>query len=301
MTDELIPSGEPSQEGQPPQEPQPEPQPQPETDVLIRFRGEDIPVPMAGLEALAAAFKTTPERAAARIQMLQESNHAWNMAEKEKQRADALEQQWQQHLQGTRQQPPQPQYQPQPYQAPPAYSPATYGAPPSQQYQPPQPGQQDDPIQLLHLTRQEIAQMRRDILDEREQFKQAREREALEQDRARWQSAGDRFLEEKNKGRKTPITFEQLRDEIALSGMHLGNMAPERVFDKAWRVITYDEAGQTAENKLMTRLREPTAKVMLPGAPSTMPPPQSAKPKEPDFGNITMRDVFEHVPITKNL
>lgn len=291
MSEELILPGE-FPQGEPP--PTPEPEPQPETDVLIRFRGEDVPVPQAGLEALAAALKTTPERAATRLQTMMESNHAWNEAEKQKQRADALEQQWQEHLRRQPVQlfaPPQPQYVP-----PPAYPPPN-GYPP-QPYQ--QPGVQPDPIALIEATRAEVARMSQ-TMDQREKaWEQRRNEEAARQDAAQWESAADRFLADKNKGRKTPVRAEELLEEVRLSGMHLSNMAPERIFDKAWRVMTYDDAGQTATQDLMTRLRAPTAKVVIPGAPSNTPPPAS-KPKEPDFGGLLMKDIIENIPITRNL
>lgn len=289
MTDDLNPS-EPLLEGMPQAEPTPEVAPPPESDILVRYRGEEIPIPQAGIDALAAAFKTTPERAVNWVQMQMDSNRAWNEAEKHKQRADTLEQQWQSHLQGQRQpqqspydRPGQPQYQPQ--------------APP--QYYPPQAGAQDDPIELLKLTRNEVALLRQENERRENAWEERRREEAVRQDQAQWETAADRFLAEKNKGRSRPIETRELLEEIKLSGMHMSTMAPERIFDKAFRVMTYDDAGQTAENKLMTRLREPTAKVVIPGAPSTQPSLQ--KPAEPNFGNLTMRDVFENMPVTKIL
>lgn len=302
MNDPEIPSGEP-QEGQtqPPQEETP--QPPPPSDILVRYRGEEIPIPAEGIEALAKAFNTTPERTVSWVQMQMDANRAWNEAERHKQRADTLEEQWQRHLQNQRQ--PEPQYGGNGYTQPPNYAPPpTYYAPPGAPgpgYNPPYPPAQDDPIQLLHATRQEIQQMRRDWQEEQKRFHEAQQRQALEQDQARWDAAADRFLEERNKGRKKPVTRDELLGEVQLSGMHLSPLPPERIFDKAWRVVTYDDAGPAAQAELMRRLKEPTARVTIPGAPTNQPPPASQKPKEPDFGNITMRDISESIPITRTL
>jgi hypothetical protein len=289
----------------PPQEPapQPEPQPVPESDVLVRYRGEERPIPQAGIDALAAAFNTTPERTVSWLQMQMDANRAWNEAEKQRQRADAVEQRWQQHLQsqpGYSQpaspydRPGTPQFQPPP---PPPYQP-TNGYPSPAPYQPYQPAP-EDPIELLRATQREVREMRQSLEQRERAWEERRREEAISQDEARWNSAAGRFLEEKNKGRKNHVTLEQLQEEVRLSGMHLGNMAPERIFEKAWKVITYDEAGQTAEQKLMTRLRDPGAKVVIPGAPSSQPAPASQKPKEPDFGTLRLSDVIENIPMKR--
>ena len=142
----------------------------------------------------------------------------------------------------------------------------------------------------------------RQSMEQRERaWEERRKEESVRQDQAQWESAAGRFLSVKNEGRKKPVSTEDLIEEVRISGLHLGSLPPERIFEKAWRNITYDEAGQTAEQKLMTRLRDPAAKVVIPGAPSTQPAPASQKPKEPDFGNLRMSEVIENIPMSRTL
>jgi hypothetical protein len=283
----------PEAEGQPQEaiEAPPEQQPQ-EEFVNARYRGEEVPLPSAAVDVLAQALKTTREGAVNWVQRNMDANRAWNEAERFRQQSDA----YYQELESLRQRGGQQPQQPPPYQPP--------YAPPPQYPQQPVQGAEDDPISLLKLTARQIQQltqnqdqMRQDWQRERDRMKAEYEERQTTEEQARVMAYGEEFVTEKNKTRKNPIPLRDLLEEVQISGLHRSGLPWERIFDKAYRVLTYEEAGETAQQNLMQRLRAPDARVIIPGAPASQPAPKDNRSEaEKAIGDMKWGQAVEFIP-----
>jgi hypothetical protein len=270
-----------------------EPQPQ-EDSISVRYRGEERALPAAGVDTLAQALGTTREGAVNWIQRNMDANRAWNEAEKHRQHAEELDSRWQDHLatQGGQYQRQFTQPQPTP---PPQYQQPTYTPPPQAE---------EDPIQMLRAIRSEnqrILQANEAMTKaweaERDRMKAEYETRQTHEELARVNSAADDYIKQHNDGGKIRISKDDLLSEVQISGLHMSRLPWERIFDKAWRVLTYDDAGQTAQQNLMQRLRAPDAKVIIPGAPASQPAPvEKRSDAERLLAGMSTRDAIELMP-----
>lgn len=262
-----LPEG-PQQEPQPVPVPEPQPQPSP---YRLRYRGEEREVPREPIDALAPALGTTPEGIINYLQRAREADRISRRNSQLEAELDELRQsraaQYQERMGGG--------------QAPPPSAAPPYQPP----YAPPQQYAQDDPVALLQALRAEQGQLireQREFIDASRRDQAARE-EATQQFQQTQQAMqiaaqAERFLAEANKGRKEAIELDDFMGEVELSGGSNRYVPLEQAFQRALTWMTRDELVSHTQSELMSQLRNPQAKVVIPSAPSAAP---AAKPANP--------------------
>ena len=261
----------------------------------IKYRGEEREVPRDLVDNFAPYLGTNPTGVVNLLQRAQEANRIWNENVRLQQERDSL----MQELEAARQarmggfQPPQAQ---------PTYAPPTpqYATPPYGLQQP----AQDDPMAILMAQQQMLRQMQQDfqglrstLSAEQERLKEQAQEQALDQQTREIDAMAERFLGEHNKGRKEQITKDEFIQEVMLSGGSNRYVPLERAFDRAWRIITYDERGETAQRQMMDKLRDPRAQVIVPGASPAQPPTADKRSDaEKALAGMTWGQGIEFIP-----
>lgn len=266
------------------QETQPEAPPQPETEPYrFKYRGEERELPKDIVESFAGVLNTTPQGVVNLLQRSREADRIYAEKARLQEERDA----YLQELEALRQQrmgyqPPQPQYAP----------------PPQPQYQ--QPDGQVDPIAMLQQINRELREWKETAHREREELVQRLSQQTEIERAQRIEGMAENFLEERNKGRKSPINMDEFLAEVEISGGAAPWLPLERAFDRAWRIMTYDEAAPQAQSDLLKELRKPTAKVVIPGAGTAGGPatqPQSTLEKlEGQLGDMKWGEIVPHIP-----
>lgn len=273
VTSELLGGGDGQEAPQEPVAPEPEPQPQPEP-FRLKYRGEERELPYEPVTGLAQALDTTPEGVINALQRAREADRIARENIAYRQRIEELENQargatYQERMGGG--QAPQPrgyreQHQPQ-HQYP-------------QQHEP----DVDDPIALLKAMRQELNMTQRqfnEFIEAARQEQEVREQQRQEaivlQHGQQLTSQMERFLNEKNHGRREPIDIREFAEEVALSGGVNPHVPIEHAMERAWLWMTRDEQFQRARNEAIDALKQPRAVVTVPGTRSSGTP--AAKPQ----------------------
>lgn len=264
------------------QEAQPEVPPQPETEPYrFKYRGEERELPKDIVESFAGVLNTTPQGVVNLLQRSREADRIYAEKARLQEERDA----YLQELEALRQQrmgyqPPQPQYAPPP------------------QYQ--QPDGQVDPIAMLQQINRELREWKETSAKEREELVQRLNAQTEIERAQRIEGMAEQFLDERNKGRKSPIGVDDFLAEVEISGGAAPWLPLERAFDRAWRIMTYDEAGPQAEKRVLEELRKPTAKVVIPGAGqssgSASPQQSSLEKLEAQLGDMKWGEVVPHIP-----
>ena len=260
-------------EQQPVETPQPAPEPEP---YRFKYRGEEREVPREKVDGFAEVLGTTPQGV---INLLQRAREADRIYADRDRLAQELEAERQRNR----------GYQP---PAPQPYSQPQY--PPTPAYTPPQDA--PDPIAILQNLQRQVNEIKELTMHERQQFmSQFKEQQEI-REAQRIESIADQFLQDHNKGRKNPVSREEFLEEIQLSGLHMSPLPMERVFDRAWRLITYDEAAPAAQKQIMDQLRDPRAKVVVPGASNVTPTAPAPQGLEGQFGDMKWGDMIQNLP-----
>lgn len=286
---QLLPGeGEPQQ---PAVEQQPEPQPEP---YRLKYRGEEREIPHDPVNGLAEALGTTPEGV---INALQRAREADRIARENIRIQQELEEirsqqqqaaQYQERLGGG--QAPQPRsYQPQ-YREP--------------QYQQPQPQPGDeDPIAMLRELRQGLNMTQRqfsEFIEAQQQMAAANERAREEamalQHGQQIQSQLERYLHEKNNGRREPIDLNEFAEEVYLSGGGNRHVPIEHAMERAWLWMTRDEQFQAARNETLEKLQNKRAVVTIPGARGSGAPAPSSRASDSPLGDTNVLSILDSIP-----
>lgn len=275
--------------------PEPAPQPEPQEFYEVKYRGEVQQAPKPYVEGLAQALGTTPDGVINAIQRAREADRIARQNSRLEAELEALRQQqagqYQERMGGGA--PPPPVYQP----APPAYNP--YALP--QPYQPQaQPGQMDPLVMLQEMYRtqqaqtQELQEFKQMTAWQIQQAQAQQEQNLTNQQAAQIEAQAERYLADKNKGRKEPIELQDFLDEVELSGGLNRHVPLEAAFDRAHTWMTRDEIASTAQADLQARLRAPNARVIVPAAPAVNPQPVQ-KPEDM-LGGLRLSDVIDYIP-----
>lgn len=273
-------------------QPQAAPEPAPEEFYEIKYRGEVRQVPKSTIDAIAPALETTPEGVINAFQRAREADRISREKIRLEQELERLRQQngaeYQERMGGGQAPPPQfaPQYAPQqPYQ---------YAPPPYQQQQ------EEDPMAFLRrleqgvaATQQQVNQFMQMASIQQQQVEQERRDVIAYQHAQQIEAQAERYLSEKNKGRREPIDVEDFKAEMELSGGLNPRIPLEDVMERAYSWLTRDEVFHTAQADINAKLRDPRAKVIVPAAPTAPAPPPTL---EQQIGGLKLGDIMDYIP-----
>jgi len=271
----LLGGEEPPQEPQA-QEPPSQEQPPLETPVqeeeLITIGNREVPASIA--RQFAEALGEDPENFANRASLM----YRYNSDMSRQGRENALLRQQLAQLQAAQQQ----AAQVRPMAQPPT---------PQQQYDP-----NSDPVNYLASrfeTRQEALERKFDAyINAQQQIAHqqevAREAQALENSYKSWAQA------KKAQGYKNVPSLEEM-DQLA-ADLELGatNLPYDKAFEVAWNIYFGDQVVQTAQKAAVDKLRDPKAKIVVPGA--TAPKPAQAPSEADQLKGLKWGDALDFLP-----
>ncbi len=266
-------------------EPEPEPQPTPDP-FRLKYRGEERELPYEAVAGMAAALDTTPEGVINALQRAREADRISRRNIQLEQEAAQRQQQYQAPAPEPRYAPPPPQYQPQQYQG-----------------YPPAPQADDDPIAMLRNLQRELGMTRTEFSEfkqaaqQQQQALEAQRQQAVEQQWIQQTDAQiERYLFDKNQGRKEKLELEDFKQEIVLNGGLNRYMPLEQAMERAFSWMTRDEQLQMARNDEMAKLRQPRAKVTVPGNTGGAAAPVAPPTAEQQIGGMTIEQMREYFP-----
>jgi hypothetical protein len=129
-----------------------------------------------------------------------------------------------------------------------------------------------DPIAILQAIRQEQHSLRQQILEDRQQYKAAIEQQEQAKNQQAFQAAFSRVMDEKSKAKMPTYSIEDLEQEAVRMGLGYSNLTPEDIWERAYRSLAWDQVGQARERSTVEKLRDPKAKITVPGTPSSSGP-----------------------------
>ncbi len=178
--------------------------------------------------------------------------------------------------------------------------------PDPQPYRAPQPQGDDDPIALLRAVQEETRELRRQQSEWMEAARQDAEARQTMQEQAYVREQGqqltaqmERYLHDKNQGRREPINLDDFAEEVALSGGMNPHVPLEQAMERALLWMTRDEQFQAARNETLEKLQNKRAVVTIPGARGGTSVPAPVQPSDNGLGNLTLGDAREFFPNTR--
>jgi hypothetical protein len=140
---------------------------------------------------------------------------------------------------------------------------------------------------------QEFIQMQQ---DRQERFEQQQAQVYKQQQAQEINSQLQRFLSEKNKGRKEPIDVEDFAAEVTLMGGSNPYMPLDQAAERAWLWMTRDEREQQARSETLDRLQNRRAVVTVPGRGASVAAPPPAPTAADQLGGMTVEQMREFFP-----